>query len=560
MKRDEILSEFKKGVRARKYNRHYINPDKESETMIAPRIPPKKKDDVKEQRSDYKKDEIVAILTGQKTQAEVDAEALRTRGPDKGSTATPATRPTTPTTKPVQTKETTGAPVGKITKVDPATKKATISKPDGTTQEIDSTALKPTPDGKMQMDAPDTDEIKTGTDVVSTEDALSPPGDSQSPIHGGGDHDEISKLLVQRLRKLAGLQEEPSPAPTAAPPAAPTAAPASQIPPDLTVVGMLDDPELDPQSKAYMQKILVAQPNGTVDLARTLRNISGEFIHFFPQLADVLKDLQVEVNNFVRTPEFSELAPADQNSIINLGKALPTSIQQIEATTMQLAKAHDKEFNKMDAATGQYGDGQVQEAGAKQPATIPELPVDKQTGMNRLDVAGTAGPNIPPMPDISGLQPGQKKDLGDGDKVEIGRDGNIHYSGGFGVVVYSPQGKPLSYDTPTFGGLKQKQDLSTGDTTTSYNVGPLSMSGTKNAQGQMTAAQGSYDTGDGTYGMAQDFRNGQPTIRTTTATGNAANRLPLVKNQDVLNRARQAQAQPTEDAQLEAMLRIAGLR
>jgi hypothetical protein len=57
---------------------------------------------VKEQRSDYNKDEIVAMLTGRKTQAEVDAEALRTRGPDKEPTATPATRPTSPTTKPVQ--------------------------------------------------------------------------------------------------------------------------------------------------------------------------------------------------------------------------------------------------------------------------------------------------------------------------------------------------------------------------------------------------------------------------------------------------------------------------
>lgn len=150
MKRDEILSEFKKGVRARKYNRHYINPDKESETMIGPRTPPKKKDDIK---------------------------------------------------------EATGDPVGKITKVDPSTKQATITKPDGTTQQVDPTSLKPTPDGKMQMDAPDSADL-TNKDVVSTEDALAPPGDSQSPIHGDEEHPGISQLLVQRLKKLAGLEQE----------------------------------------------------------------------------------------------------------------------------------------------------------------------------------------------------------------------------------------------------------------------------------------------------------------------------------------------------------------
>lgn len=64
-----------------------------------------------------------------------------------------------------------GAEVGKITKVDPATKKATLTKADGSSMEVDSTALKPTPDGKMQMDTPDATDLKTGTSVVSTESA-----------------------------------------------------------------------------------------------------------------------------------------------------------------------------------------------------------------------------------------------------------------------------------------------------------------------------------------------------------------------------------------------------
>ncbi len=44
---------------------------------------------------------------------------------------------------------------------------------------------------------------KMGTDTAMPEDQS--PGNMQSPIGGDQDHDEISKLLVQRLKKLAGL-------------------------------------------------------------------------------------------------------------------------------------------------------------------------------------------------------------------------------------------------------------------------------------------------------------------------------------------------------------------
>lgn len=108
------------------------------------------------------------------------------------------------TVKASSTDEATGADMGKITKVDPATKKATLTKPDGTSMEVDSTALKPTPDGKMSMDTPDADELKTGTAVVSTEGMDSaPPTDSTSPIHGGQENVDL-----RRLRELAGELSE----------------------------------------------------------------------------------------------------------------------------------------------------------------------------------------------------------------------------------------------------------------------------------------------------------------------------------------------------------------
>ena len=105
------------------------------------------------------------------------------------------------------TAEAMGADMGKITKVDPATKKATLTKPDGTSMEVDSTALKPTPDGKMSVDTPDADELKMGTAVVSTEDIGVPPTtDSSSPI--SGDEENVD---LRRLQELAGKLTERGP-------------------------------------------------------------------------------------------------------------------------------------------------------------------------------------------------------------------------------------------------------------------------------------------------------------------------------------------------------------
>jgi hypothetical protein len=109
------------------------------------------------------------------------------------------------------TDEAMGAEVGKITKVDPATKKATLTKADGSSMEVDSTALKPTADGKMQMDAPDLDQMKSGTPVVSTETSViteldPPPNDSTSPIHGGRDAERAiaiaSNDIISMLKRM----------------------------------------------------------------------------------------------------------------------------------------------------------------------------------------------------------------------------------------------------------------------------------------------------------------------------------------------------------------------
>lgn len=174
----------------------------------------------------------------------------------------------------------------------------------------------------------------------------------------------------------------------------------------------------------------------------------------------------------------------------------------------------------------------------------------KLAGVKEADAGETDGRDVPPMPNISGLQPGQPKDLGDGTKIEIGRDGNIHYSGGFGRYVYSPQGKPLSYNSPSLAGLGMAQDFNTGNLTTSYSAGPMRANQTTNAKGQMLSKNATYRIGDADMSVDQEYKDGQPTIQTRSTRGSGldgsfANYVNMSRHPDVLNRARQAM--PTDE-------------
>jgi hypothetical protein len=185
-----------------------------------------------------------------------------------------------------------GADMGKITKVDPATKKATLTKPDGTSMEVDSTALKPTPDGKMSMDTPDTDELKTGTAVVSTESMdAPPPTDSTSPIHGGQDNVDL-----RRLRELAGQ------------PAAPAAG--GEVDPGEHVLDIQTTPEID----AFIEANTVRDAEGDVDLAGTFGQLltKASANMDVKGLQDALTQANVKLDNFEKDPQFLAASPEDQ--------------------------------------------------------------------------------------------------------------------------------------------------------------------------------------------------------------------------------------------------------
>jgi len=101
--------------------------------------------------------------------------------------------------------------MGQITSITPAGD-VKIKTPSGTEITTKKDALLPgAQPGTVQMKPDATDDaLKPGVEVVSAE-ALDDVEEDQaadnvtSPISGAEDHDEITKLLVQRIRKLAGL-------------------------------------------------------------------------------------------------------------------------------------------------------------------------------------------------------------------------------------------------------------------------------------------------------------------------------------------------------------------
>lgn len=66
-------------------------------------------------------------------------------------------------------------------------------------------AVSPGSDSDSEETGPKVGSQVSIPDQATEEDMVAPPGDSRSPIHGDEDHDEVSKLLVLRLRRLAGL-------------------------------------------------------------------------------------------------------------------------------------------------------------------------------------------------------------------------------------------------------------------------------------------------------------------------------------------------------------------
>lgn len=271
------------------------------------------------------------------------------------------------------TDEAMGAEVGKITKVDPATKKATLTKPDGSSMEVDSTALKPTPDGKMSMDTPDATELKTGTAVVSTEDMMAPTSDSSSPISG-----DEENVYLRRLRELAGQ------------PAAP------EDDGEYDAIDSVDSfnafaqkqgaaAGLNPEQTAELQKMVVAEPDGSIDMEATMVNAVKGLADMVVQLLELFTTWLGMLEKAKADPaQWSALTSEEQKSIddaINEMKAMLPGLQA-DAKKMPGLQA---ELDQVVAAN--KASGKTMRIPAKTPAPAAP-PVEEADLTAMLRIAG----------------------------------------------------------------------------------------------------------------------------------------------------------------------------
>lgn len=165
----------------------------------------------------YTADEMVDILSGKKTQAQVDAE--RKTKPQTTGQAPQQPKTPTPPTAPKPAKEASGE-----LKVQKDDDKSTVllNPATGVQTQIDKTnpnspRLTQDPTGKLKLSAPQGAQSggmeqkpnlagkSVSIETPPLEDVDPDAMGSNSPIGGDEEHDEISRLLVKKLQRLAGL-------------------------------------------------------------------------------------------------------------------------------------------------------------------------------------------------------------------------------------------------------------------------------------------------------------------------------------------------------------------
>jgi hypothetical protein len=122
---------------------------------------------------------------------------------------------------------------------------------------------------------------------------------------------------------------------------------------------------------------------------------------------------------------------------------------------------------------------------------------------------------VPPIPAL----PPQDGDLGQGQKASTNPDGTRSYSGAFGTFTYDKSGKAIRYTAPTFGGTGASVDLTSGDQTTSINMGPSSVSQTKTPGGYVKQSDAELDLG--LSSASQQIKN--PTVGSNQLSGTTTN-------------------------------------
>jgi hypothetical protein len=180
------------------------------------------------------------------------------------------------------------------------------------------------------------------------------------------------------------------------------------------------------------------------------------------------------------------------------------------------------------------------------------VPISQPSQMGQM-LQGAGIPNIdlpatPPLP----------QQAGSGEKIETLPNGTTSYTGGFGRYIYDKTGKPLTYQTPSFSGLSQTNDLVTGNITVRYAAGPLDVTTKFDKTGKpLDSTKIQYDLGLGVMGYEKD--KGITATTWQDRGDNVVQSRDMVKDPAAYDRA-MAQVQQTTNEELNTVLKIAGLR
>lgn len=126
---------------------------------------------------------------------------------------------------------------------------------------------------------------------------------------------------------------------------------------------------------------------------------------------------------------------------------------------------------------------------------------------------------VPPIPKL----PAQDGDQGDGSVVNTNSDGTRSYAGAFGRFTYDKSGKAIKYASPQLTSVGREVDLASGDLTTNYNAGPMSVSQTQTPGGYTKQSDMQTDLGTATLGqktVGPDIAAGQLAGTTTNTVTN----------------------------------------
>lgn len=102
------------------------------------------------------------------------------------------------------------------------------------------------------------------------------------------------------------------------------------------------------------------------------------------------------------------------------------------------------------------------------------------------------------------IQKENVEELGSGVKKITKPDGSYEIHDGTGVKTYSADGKLLQTRSARFSGLGIDTDHTTGNVTTAYDMGPVSMKQTTDKSGNVVSKKAQYRVGQNVLGREEE--------------------------------------------------------